>query len=197
VRVSEEDVRKTFEGHYGEMLQCRMIMWPADQIKFALADYARIRDSEDAFTQKAKQQASPTLAAGAGRIADFGRWTLDDKTVEDEAFKLQPGEISPLIGTPAGHVVIKCDRRIPAQAGVKLEQVRPQMEEEVRARNVQVEMGLVFGELAKKAHPQLMLRDPGKPVDLKGETSRVLSDLPAEERKRLGLPETASPEPAH
>jgi parvulin-like peptidyl-prolyl isomerase len=197
VRVTEADLRKTFEGHYGERLQCRMIMWPEDQLKFALADYPRIRDSDEAFAQKAKQQPSATLAAKAGQMPIFGRWTLDDPVVEQEAFKLQPGEVSSLIGTPQGHVVIKCDRRIPPTPGVTLEQKRAELEQEVRARNVQVEMGVVFGDLQKKAHPQLMLRDSAKPVDLKAETSRALSDLPAEERTRLGLPAVASPEPGH
>jgi parvulin-like peptidyl-prolyl isomerase len=197
VRITEEDLRKTFEAHYGEKLLCRMIMWPPDQTKFALSDYARIRDSEEAFAQKAKQQASPTLAAKAGQLDPFGHWTLDDLNVEQEAFKLQPGEVSSLIGTPAGHVVIKCDRRIPPEKGATLEQVRPQLEQEARARNLQVEIGVVFADLQQKAHPQLMLRDSAKPVDLRAETSRALSDLPAEERARLGLPAAASPEPAH
>ncbi len=127
----------------------------------------------------------------------FGRWTLDDPVVEQEAFKLQPGEVSSLIGTRQGHVVIKCDRRIPPETGVTLEKKRAELEQEVRARNVQVEMGVVFADLQKKAHPQLMLRDSNKPVDLKAETSRALSDLPEEERTRLGLPAAVSPEPGH
>jgi hypothetical protein len=113
--------------------------------------------------------------------------------VEQEAFKLQPGEVSPLIGTPQGHVVVKCDRRIPPETGVTLEQVRPQLEPEVRKRKVDLEMGVAFKELWTKAHPQLLLRDPSRPVDVQTETSQALSDLPAEQRSRLHLPVPASP----
>ncbi len=168
-----------------------MILWPKDQIKFALAEYPRLRDSEEAFAQAAKQQASPSLAARGGKLPPFGRWSLDNRVldsganIEAEAFKLQPGEVSVLIGTPEGHVVIKCDRRIPPDTGVTLEQVRPELQQEVRARKVQIEMGVAFKELWTKAHPNLILRDASRPVDVRGETSRALSDLPAEEKAHI------------
>ncbi len=204
VKVTDVDLRMAFEAHHGEKLECRMILWPPDQLKFAIQDYNSVRDSEEAFAQKAKQQASPSLAAKGGKLPIFGRWSMDNckvlgqPSLEEEAFKLQPGEVSPLIGTPQGHAVIKCDRRIPPDTSVTLEQVRPELEKEVRDRKVQMEMAVVFGDLKKKANPQLMLRNPNKPIDVQAETHRALSDLSPEERQRLlGVPTIRSPAPAH
>jgi parvulin-like peptidyl-prolyl isomerase len=187
VRVTEEDLKKAFEAYHGEKLECRMILWPLDQTKFALAEYPKIRDSEKAFADKAKSQASPTLAAQGGKMPVFGHCTLDDPNLEAEAFKLQPGEVSTLIGTPQGNAVLKCDRRIPPDKGVTLEQERPRLEKEVRERKGQLEMQVVFNELAAKAKPQLLLKDAAKPADLRAELSRSLSDLPEAAREQLGL----------
>jgi parvulin-like peptidyl-prolyl isomerase len=176
VRVTEDDLRQAFEAYHGERLECRMILWPHDQTKFALAEYAKIRDSEEAFADKAKKQASPTLAAHGGRIDPFGRHTLGDDALEEAAFKLQPGEVSTLIGTPQGNVVIKCDKRIPPDQGVDMEKERPWLEKEVRERKVQIEIGLVFRELAAKARPNLLLRDASRPVDITAETRSILAE---------------------
>jgi parvulin-like peptidyl-prolyl isomerase len=197
VRITEQEVRQAFEAHYGEQLECRMILWPEDQIKFALADYPRLRDSEEAFAQKAKQQPSATLAAKEGRLPRFGHWMLGDEQLEQAAFRLQPGEVSSLIGTRQGQVILKCDRRIPPQTGVSLEKVRPQLEQEVHDRKVQMELGVVFGELKKKANPQIMLRGAERPTDIREETSRILADMPAGERARIGLPPLPPRAPAH
>lgn len=187
VRVTDEDLRRAFEAYYGEKLECRMILWPLDQTKYALTEYPKIRDSEKAFADKAKQQASPTLAAHGGKMPPFGHFTLDDPAVEAEAFKLQPGEVSTLIGTAQGNAVVKCDRRIPPDSGVTLEQVRPRLEKEVRERKAQQEMQVAFNELASRARPQLMLKDGARPVNLRAEMNKALSDLPEAEKARLGL----------
>jgi hypothetical protein len=180
VQVTEEDIKQGYEAYYGERLDCRMILWPAEQSKFALTEYAKIRDSEDEFAKKAKQQASPTLAARGGRIEPpFGRHTLGDDNLEREAFKLQPGEVSALIGTPQGNVVLKCDRRIPPQKAVKLESVQADLKREAFEKKVQIEMKVAFRELRDKAHPRLLLKDPNKPEDLSESTEQALSeDLP-------------------
>ncbi|MFO0927165.1 MAG: peptidyl-prolyl cis-trans isomerase [Gemmataceae bacterium] len=176
VKVTDEDVQKGFEAYYGERLECRLILWPTEQARFALTEYAKIRDSEEEFDRKAKSQASASLAAQGGKIPLFGRHTLGDETLEREAFRLQPGEISTLIGTAQGQVVIRCDRRIPPDKGVKLEQVRDKLAAEVRERKVQMEMQTVFRELKEKAAPRLILQGTNQVEDLAAESKRLLSE---------------------
>jgi hypothetical protein len=198
VRVTDEDLRKTFEAHYGEQVECRMILWPPDQLKFAMQEYLRLQHSEEAFARKAKEQPCANLAMHGGRLPRFGRFTdLGNEQLVEAAFRLQPGEVSSLIGTPQGQVILKCDRRIPAQTGVTLEQVRPQLEQEVFERKVQLELGVVFNQLKEKANPRVMLRAADRPMDVRQETSRILSDLPAAERRHIGLPPLPPPTAAH
>jgi hypothetical protein len=151
-----------------------VILWPSDQAKIAMQEYPRIRDSEREFDLKAKSQASPSLAAKGGRIDVFGRHTLGDENLEREAFKLQPGEMSALIGTPQGQVVIKCDKRIPPDTSVSLESVREKLTKEVREKKLQQEMMVVFKELRDKANPRFLLRIENQVQDLAAETKKAM-----------------------
>jgi parvulin-like peptidyl-prolyl isomerase len=180
VRISEDEVKMAFDAHFGEKLDCRMILWPPDQTRFALAEYAQIRDNPKAFEEKAKRQASSSLAAHGGRVPPFGRHTLGDEDVEREAFKLQPGEVSTLIGTPQGNVVVKLIKRIPPDTTRKLEAEREQLTREVFEKKVQLEMQTAFRDMRKQANPKVMLKDAGKPFDLPGETRKLLAGSPDE-----------------
>jgi parvulin-like peptidyl-prolyl isomerase len=178
VKCGEEELKQCFDAHYGERLECRVILWPTDQHRFALAEYAKIRDSEDEFSRKAKSQASTTLAAQGGRVPAFGRHAFGDERVEDEAFKLKPGEVTSLIGTPQGHIVLKLDKRIPPDTTAKLEKVRDELTKEVLAKKLQIEMQTYFKDLHAKATPQVLIKGSGVPEDLAAQTKQIMSDLP-------------------
>jgi parvulin-like peptidyl-prolyl isomerase len=178
VKCNEAELKQCFDAHYGERLECRVILWPADQQRFALAEYSRIRDSEEEFARKAKSQASTTLAAQGGRIPPFGRHAFGEERVEEEAFKLKPGEVSTLIGTSQGHLVIKVDKRIPPDTSVKLDKVRDTLTKEVLAKKLQMEMQVVFKDLHARATPQVLIKGSGVPEDLAAETKRLMSGLP-------------------
>jgi parvulin-like peptidyl-prolyl isomerase len=175
-KVTEEDLQRCFESHYGERLECRMILWPEGQHRFALAQYPLLRDSESEFDRAARNQPTPSLASAAGKLPVFGRHSLGDEQVEREAFRLQPGEVTPLIGTPQGHVMLKCDRRFPANANVTLDQVRDRLTAEVLDKKHQVEMQLCFAELYRKADPKLFLKGSDTPADPAREAEKMLRD---------------------
>jgi parvulin-like peptidyl-prolyl isomerase len=175
VRINDEEMKMAFEANYGEKLDCHMILWPAEQTKFAMAEYSQIRDNPTAFDEKAKHQASSTLASKGGQIPRFGRHTLGNEDVEREAFKLQPGEMTTLIGTPEGNVVLKLDKRIPPDTSVTLESVHDKLMKEVFEKKVQMEMQTAFQDLRKKANPKSLLKDPNKLEDLVGPTKKLLS----------------------
>jgi hypothetical protein len=178
VHATDQEVQMAFDAHHGEKVEGRMILWPPDQHKTALMLYPKIRDSEEEFTRQAKQQASPSLAATGGRVPPIGRHTLGDDNLEREVFQLNPGEVTSLVGTPQGHVIFKCDKRIPPDTKVKLADVRDQLVQEVVQRKTNQEMQVVFKELRDKAQPRLILKDASRPEDLVSQTQRILADSP-------------------
>ncbi|MGL4555573.1 MAG: peptidylprolyl isomerase [Gemmataceae bacterium] len=174
VKVTDEDLKKGFEAYHGERLECRMVLFSPEQHKFALSRYVSLRDDEAEFDRAARSQPVPSLASQAGKIPAFGRHALGDENLEREAFRLQPGEVSALVGTPQGHVLLKCDKRIPPDTGVTLDQVREKLTKEIHEKKTVTEMQVVFGELKAKANPRLLLRPSGMAEDVTAEARKAL-----------------------
>ncbi len=177
VKVTEEEIQAGYEAYYGEKIDCKVIYWPRGEREIARKQYAAIRDSDAEFDSKAQMQANSRLAATAGHLDQpIGRHTTGNDDMEREAFRLQPGQISPLIDTVDGVVVVKCLKRIPPDTTVSLESVRSKLYKEVFDKKVQMEIPNVFKELQKQAHADLLLKDSNKPEDLTEQTRQLLSD---------------------
>jgi parvulin-like peptidyl-prolyl isomerase len=173
-KVTEEDLKKCFEAHYGERLECRMILYPPNQQKHAIAEYNTIRDNPAEFERVARNQPVPSLASQHGKMPVFGRYSLGDENLEREAFRLQPGELSPIIDTPQGKVVLRLDRRIPPDSSVKLEQVKDKLTAEILAKKNEMEMQVYFAELKQNARPRLLLKAANVPQDMVRDSEKLL-----------------------
>ena len=193
VKVTDEDLKLAHDAYYGEKVRCRMILWPREEKKFAMTEYARLRDSEAEFARKAETQASGQLAQAKGVLPPIGRHTTGNEELEREVFGLQPGQVSTLIETPQGLVVVKCDGRIPAGKETPTAAARDKLTQEILEKKVAIEVPIFFADLRKEAAPRLLIRDPGKPVDL---TEEVKRDLGVAGAVAPGRPTTVgAPEP--
>jgi hypothetical protein len=158
VHVTDKDLHDAFEAYFGEKVDCRMILYPPDQKRIAMQQYAELRRSEADFERCARQQATPSLAMHGGAIEPIRRHTTGNDELEKEAFSLQPGEISKLIDTPQGSVVLRCVKRLPPDTGKKLEAERPKLEKEIIEKKIQQEIPIVFKELQDAAQAKLFLK---------------------------------------
>jgi hypothetical protein len=176
VQVTDEDVRNAYEAYHGEKLECRMILWPREEKSHVFMLYPKIRDSEEEFDRASRQQADPKLAATAGKIAAFGRHTTGNEEMEKAAFGLKPGEISQVIETPQGLVVIKCLQHVPPD-GKKLEEVRAELVKDIINRKIsQQEIPKLFNELRTAAHPTIFLKEGTTEEELMREVRQELQD---------------------
>ncbi len=161
VRVTDDDLKKAFERHFGEKREAKIIMWQPGQFRQAQRDWQQARQGDAQFDQVARAQFDPNLASAAGRIAPIGRnGDAPNPAIEDTVFKLKVGELSHLFPTPAGILCIKCTGVIPPQAGVDLAKVRPALEKEVADRKLAQEVAATFAALKAAASPNLILRGP-------------------------------------
>jgi hypothetical protein len=174
IQITEDDFRKAFEAYYGEKIDCRIILYPTGEEKQALNQYADLRKSDEDFDRISKLQASPTLAATGGRITPIGRHTTGNEELEKEAFSLQPGEMSKLIGTPEGTVVLKCVGRKPADTTKTLEAERAKLEKEIREKKTQMELPKLFKELQDQAQPKLFIKKPMTQANLERDVAKEL-----------------------
>jgi hypothetical protein len=158
IQVSDQDFQDAFQAYYGEKVDCRLILFPTGQEKQAMMMYGDLRKSDADFDRIARQQSSPTLAATGGQIQPIGHHTTGNDELEKEAFALHPGEISRLLGTPEGTVVLKCVKRIPPDATKVLEKEKPNLEKEIVDKKIQMEIPKLFKELQDQAQPKLFIK---------------------------------------
>jgi L-fucose mutarotase/ribose pyranase (RbsD/FucU family) len=153
-----------------------MILWPNNEenLRFIQQSYAQIRDNPKAFDEKARSQPSMTLARKEGRLEKpIGHHTTGNEELERAAFSLKEGEVSSVIGTPEGLVVLKCDRRFPAEQ-VDRDVARAELMPEIIEKKTQAIMPVYFLELQKQVHPRLLLEDTTRAPDIKDEVKRDL-----------------------
>ncbi len=175
VHVTEQDIQDAFEAYFGEKIECQLILWPPEQHAHAMMAYPKIRDNEAEFDNAAKHQATPSLAAKGGKLEQpMGRHTTGNEEMEREAFKLQPGQISPLIKTPQGDVVIKCIKRIPPDTTKKLETERGKLSKEVYDKKLEIEIRKTFQQLRDQAHPNIFLNHELTEDELRHATEQEL-----------------------
>jgi parvulin-like peptidyl-prolyl isomerase len=171
VHVSAEELQKAFEAAYGEKIECQIILWPKTKEgkEQALSEYAQLRDSAEAFDQKAKNQTvKPQLAATAGHVRPFGRYVMGDDNFDRIVFRLKPNEVSEVFETIDGPVMVKCMRHLPPDTSVHLESVREKLTKEVQEKKIGGEMQSAFDTLKRQANPQKFLRKKNKADDPDG-----------------------------
>lgn len=180
VKVEEADLKKLFENQYGEKVQCRVVLWPKDQAQQALRRYDAIRKSDKEFDDAARSQPHSQLAAQGGRIDPIGRHSGSGTAkIEEIAFSLKDGQISELIDTGGGIIVIKRDSSTPARSDVTFEQVREALAKEVIERQMEAMVPTMFSKLAEEAKPLFVLSPADEnQKDLVEQSKRLLNTDP-------------------
>jgi hypothetical protein len=163
VEVTDEDLRLEFERNYGEKRAVRIIIWPAtDDLRSVTKLWDVIRKSDEEFLRVAKQQANPSLAAVAGEIKPINKHLrAEDQIVEKAAFALrEEGEVSEILKTQQGYMVMKLLKIIPPDTKVDFEQVKDQLYNEVFDFKLSAEIPKQFAELREIAAPNILLKGP-------------------------------------
>lgn len=190
IQVTEQDYQMAFQAYYGEKIACRIILWPKGQKDIAMKQFETIRQSEQEFDHAARSQANPKLASGGGRVDPIGRYTTGNETLEKEIFSLKPGELSSIIDTPDGPVLVKCDSRIPPDKTKNLEAEKPKLYKEIFDKKVQREIPIAFEQLKAKAKPNLLLKSFNSVDDVVRDAKEEISRGPMD---GLNVPKTATP----
>ena len=175
ISVTEEDIKKAFEGEFGTRVDGRIIIWPKGEEKVAMAMYEKLRTSEEEFDNAARTQAAPNLAAMGGHIKPFGRGAGTHPRLEEEAFKLKEGQISTLIGTNEGTVCFRCYKILPPDENVKLDdQQRERLSRVCYEKKLAIEIPKKCRELRDVAQPVVLLRRKETHEDLERNTKAML-----------------------
>lgn len=156
VRPTDQDVKDGFEARFGPKVQCRIIVLQQDSIMVQKV-WEDVRKSRDEFLKVAAKQFVPNLAQSVGEVPPIHKH-FGDKQMEAMAFRLREGEISePLKLQDGTFVIMLCEKHLPANIGVKYEQVWMQIHKEVHDLKIAQKMPEVFAKLQQQAAPKLLL----------------------------------------
>ncbi|MBO0699559.1 MAG: peptidylprolyl isomerase [Zavarzinella sp.] len=186
IQVDEGGLKEVYENLYGEKVVCRVILWAPDQKQEAFKRYDTIRKSEEAFDDAARSQLSSDLAARAGYVDPIGRHSGPGTAkIEEIAFRLKDGQLSEIIDTPGGLLVIKRVKSVPARTDVTFEQVRPALIKELTDRQIEQAIPKLFAKLNEEAHPLFVLPPKNETrEEMEARSKRLLGVDPAALEKK-------------
>lgn len=164
VIVDEADLKVQFEREFGEKRRVQIIMWPrGDDLKVIEKEYGKIRGSQEEFDRAARAMANPSLAATAGYIKPISRHLYaQDKIVEEVAFQLHPNEVSQILSTSQGYLVMKLHEVIPPDAMAKFEDHKARLHKQAYDEKMAMEIPKFFAELKKAAAPKTIFDGPSE-----------------------------------
>ncbi|MBP5622527.1 MAG: peptidylprolyl isomerase [Thermoguttaceae bacterium] len=157
VKVTDEDIQKSFEANYGESVQCLGIVLGDERRAREVWQKARTmpakenRTLEDVFGELAASYSiEPDGKQMRGRIAPIVK-NGGYPELEEEAFALKPGEMSQIIQVdPSTFVILYCQERIPARE-VTLDDVRDQIVYQIRKMREVTAAGEFYANAVKRA----------------------------------------------
>lgn len=160
VEPTEEERNRAFLAEYGEAVKCRMIMVADKQKADSLHQQATAKP--ESFGALAKQYSEDEVSASvSGLIPPIRRYT-GDSTLEEAAFALEPGQVSPVLQLGDQWVFMQGVRRIP-QANIppaSIPAIREQINDRIRDQKMKGASTELFQDLHRKANVINVLDDP-------------------------------------
>ena len=175
LNLSEPELRKVFDNIYGEKIQCKVILWPKGAQKDVLRVYDAIRSSDAAFDDAARNQPYSDLQAKGGKIDPIGRHSGPGTAkIEEIAFRLKDGQVSEMIDTGNGILIIKRIESIPPKTAVTFESQKPALVRELTDRQMDQLVPQMFAKLNAEAKPLFILSPKDETREEMEERSRRL-----------------------
>jgi len=150
VKVKDEDMEKGFEANYGKRVRCRAIVMSNLRKAQEVWNMARQNPEVEYFGKLAQQY---SIEGGSGQLDGQVpplRRHGGQPLLEDEAFKMQPGEISAVIQVGDKFVILYCEGYTdPVQ--VNIAEVRDLIHRDIFEKKVRLAMGDRFEKIREEA----------------------------------------------
>ena len=146
VDVTEVDLQKAFENAYGERVMAKMIM--VDNFRRAQELWTQARKNPENFEKLAQEHSiEPNSKAMGGTVPPIRRHG-GNKELEDKAFAMKPGEISPVIQVGfSRYVIIKCEGRTESHVKALTPEIHKELYAALVEEKTQEAVAKVFNEL--------------------------------------------------
>lgn len=111
VQITEDDMKKGFESNYGPRVKARLILVSGNSRNAAMI-WEQCNANPDDFDRLAREYSADPNTRPLGGVIPPIRRHGDNKQIEEQAFRLKVGEISPVIQLPDvenRYVILKCE----------------------------------------------------------------------------------------
>lgn len=110
ITITQEEFGKAFESEYGPKVSARIIVLTDPKKAEQVLQVARSKPQE--FDQLAKEHSEDKATASAYGVIPPIRKYLGDPNLEQVAFGLKAGEISPIIQVGNQYIILKCEKQV-------------------------------------------------------------------------------------
>lgn len=172
--VTEEELKIEYEKFYGPSIKARMIA--CKSLEKAKQLHAMVTANPDDFGKVAKDNSEDVSSASVNGMVNPIRRHLGYKEIEDAAFAMQPGQISPVISVAGQYVILKCEGHLPGQ-NVDFKDAMPLLKESISESKLRAAAGRLFDELQEKANVVNVFNDPVKKKENPG-VAALINGLP-------------------
>ena len=160
--VGDDQIREAFEAEYGPKVKARMIAVSSREKAEAIRRKAIA--NPDRFGDLAKDESEDAHSAAArGLIAPI-RKNAGHAELEQIAFAMKEGEISPVIAVVNQYLILKCEGHLAENfiAPEQIARVKLQLHDQLRDQKLRVTAGEIFQQLQESAQVVNLLKDPAK-----------------------------------
>ncbi|MCP4788532.1 MAG: peptidylprolyl isomerase [Fuerstiella sp.] len=150
VRITQQMMKEAYVDNYGPRVKARMMV--VDNLRRAQEYYEKIRQSPDEFENFVRDYSTePNSRALGGTVPPIRQFSGAHEELRKAAFKMKtPGEISGIIQVDHQYVILKFEGRTePVEHD--LDDVKIQLDQELREREVQKMVAMTFDELKSRA----------------------------------------------
>ena len=150
IEVTPQDIKNGYQSSYGPRAEVLAIVFSDQRTAQQVWKMARDNNTEQFFGQLAEQYSvEPVSASNAGLVPPIRRFSGQPK-IEEEAFKLKPGELSGIIATGDKYIVLRSKgQTTPIVADINA--VRGELERDLTEKKLAVAMANEFDRLKKAA----------------------------------------------
>lgn len=154
VEITEAELQQAFVRDYGPRVEARMILIDGN-VRQASEIWEQAKADPDNFARLASEvSAEPNSRALGGQIPPIRRFASppgsSQAKIEEYAFKMQPGEISPVMQLDDKHIILRCEKQTKPIV-TDIETVRADLTEQLKEEKIQAAVGQTFAEIKAQA----------------------------------------------
>lgn len=154
VQVTDEELQRAFIRDYGPRVMARMILIDGN-IRQATQIWEEVKAKPDDFARIASERsAEPNSRALGGQIPPIRKFASPPNSqqakVEEQAFGMQPGEVSPVMQLDDKYIILRCEKQTEPVV-TDIEQVRADLTEQLKDEKIQESVGKTFAQIKEQA----------------------------------------------